>query len=138
MADLTPEQAIEKLRALPEDKQRQVLTRLSPEARKGILSRLKGGAAAPAALKVTAKASGPAAEIESTKQEYQKSGPVMRGISSFESGFGVPLSVQQHPSEAVKGIKMAALHPGLELDSLREMYNSMSEAQQQLINRKST
>lgn len=40
MADLTPEQAIEKLRTLPEDKQRAVLGRLSPEARKGILGKL--------------------------------------------------------------------------------------------------
>lgn len=47
MADLTPEQAIEKLRTLPEDKQRAVLGRLSPEARKGILGKLT--AKAPAA-----------------------------------------------------------------------------------------
>ena len=41
MADLTPEQAIEKLRTLPEDKQRAVLGRLSPEIRKGILTSLQ-------------------------------------------------------------------------------------------------
>lgn len=40
MADLTPEQAIEKLKALPEDKQRAVLGKLSPESRKGILASL--------------------------------------------------------------------------------------------------
>ena len=40
MADLTPDQAIEKLKALPEDKQRQVLTALSPDERKGILGKL--------------------------------------------------------------------------------------------------
>jgi len=35
--DMTPEQAIEKLRALPEAKQRELLARLAPEAKKGIL-----------------------------------------------------------------------------------------------------
>src|ERR1017187_656431 len=49
MADLTPQQAIEKLRALPEDKQRQVLTRLSPEERKGIIAQLQGGTSSAAA-----------------------------------------------------------------------------------------
>jgi hypothetical protein len=42
MADLTPDQAIEKLRALPEDKQRAVLMQLSPDERKGILGKLSG------------------------------------------------------------------------------------------------
>jgi hypothetical protein len=40
MADLTPDQAIEKLKALPEDKQRAVLMKLSPDERKGILGKL--------------------------------------------------------------------------------------------------
>src|SRR5882762_842407 len=45
MADLTADQAIEKLRTLPEDKQRQVLTALSPDERKGILTKLQGAPA---------------------------------------------------------------------------------------------
>jgi len=40
MSDLTPEQAIEKLRTLPEDKQRAVLSALSPDERKGIMGKL--------------------------------------------------------------------------------------------------
>lgn len=40
MADLTPEQAISKLRTLPEEQQRQVLQQLSPETRSGILKQL--------------------------------------------------------------------------------------------------
>lgn len=45
MAELTADQAIDKLRALPEDRQRAILSKLSPEVKKGILSKLK---AAPA------------------------------------------------------------------------------------------
>ncbi len=41
MGDLTKEQAIEKLRNLPEDKQKQVLLGLAPEMRKGILDQLQ-------------------------------------------------------------------------------------------------
>lgn len=41
MADLTAEQAIEKLRNLPEDKQKAVLLKLSPDQRKGILDQLQ-------------------------------------------------------------------------------------------------
>jgi hypothetical protein len=41
MADLTAEQAIEKLRNLPEDKQKAVLMKLSPDQRKGILDQLR-------------------------------------------------------------------------------------------------
>ena len=41
MDDLTPDQAIEKLRSLPEDKQRAVLMALSPDERKGILGKLQ-------------------------------------------------------------------------------------------------
>lgn len=37
---MTPDQAIAKLRTLPEDKQRKVLTALSPDERKGILGKL--------------------------------------------------------------------------------------------------
>ena len=39
---MTPEEAIAKLKALPEDKQRQVLGQLSPEDRSGILKQLSG------------------------------------------------------------------------------------------------
>lgn len=41
MADLTAEQAIEKLRGLPEDKQRAVLSKISPDQRQGILDLLR-------------------------------------------------------------------------------------------------
>jgi hypothetical protein len=41
MADLTAEQAIEKLRSLPEEKQAKILSQLDPEMRKGIMSRLR-------------------------------------------------------------------------------------------------
>jgi hypothetical protein len=48
MQDLTHDQAIDALRNLPEDKQRQVLGQLTPEQRQGILTKLQaGGAAAP-------------------------------------------------------------------------------------------
>jgi hypothetical protein len=41
MADLTAEQAIEKLRSLPEEKQAKVLSQLDPEMRKGIMAQLR-------------------------------------------------------------------------------------------------
>lgn len=42
MAELTSDQAIEALRKLPEDKQRLVIGKLTPDVRKGILSQLQG------------------------------------------------------------------------------------------------
>jgi hypothetical protein len=44
MPELTPEQAIEQLRKLPEERQRAVLGRLSPEIKQGILTKLKAPA----------------------------------------------------------------------------------------------
>lgn len=43
---MTPQEAITKLKGLPEDQQREVLSRLSPDERKGILSNLSGQSAA--------------------------------------------------------------------------------------------
>jgi hypothetical protein len=79
--------------------------------------------------------SGPAFEIEQEHERYRKSNPIVRAVSSFESGWGIPQSVQEHPSEAVKGVGMALMHPKLEAESLREMWNSMTAEQQQLIDR---
>ena len=39
---MTPQEAIAKLRALPEEQQRAVLGQLSPDERKGILTQLSG------------------------------------------------------------------------------------------------
>jgi len=140
MADLTPEQAIEKLKALPEDKQRQVLTALSPEQRKGILTKLQAPTAktAPAPVPKSfyqrAKAGEPPPEPTGFKP-YEEMGGLGRAVSSFESGFGIPQSVQKDPREALSGIGLAAMHPGLEYESLKEMWNSMTKAQQDLIDR---
>lgn len=49
MADLTPDEAITKLRTLPEDQQRAVLEKLSPDVRTGIMTKLKASPTAPAA-----------------------------------------------------------------------------------------
>jgi len=67
------------------------------------------------------------------KSFYQKQGAAGRYASSALSGFGVPESVQEHPSEAFQGAKLAVTHPGLEFESLKNMWNSMSESQQKLI-----
>jgi len=67
------------------------------------------------------------------KSFYQKQGAAGRYASSTLSGFGVPESVQEHPSEALQGAKLAVTHPGLEFESLKNMWNSMSESQQKLI-----
>ena len=48
MQDLTHDQAIDALRKLPEDKQRDVLGRLTPEERQGILTKLQAGGASAA------------------------------------------------------------------------------------------
>lgn len=48
MADLTPDEAITKLRTLPEDQQRAVLEKLSPDVRSGIMTKLKAAPGAPA------------------------------------------------------------------------------------------
>ena len=48
MQDLTHDQAIDALRKLPEDKQRDVLGRLTPEERRGILTKLQAGGASAA------------------------------------------------------------------------------------------
>lgn len=40
MADLTPDQAIQTLRGLPEDRQRAILGKLSPDVKRGIMSKL--------------------------------------------------------------------------------------------------
>jgi hypothetical protein len=79
--------------------------------------------------------SGPGYEIEQAATRYRESNPIQRAVSSFESGWGIPQSVQEHPSEALKGISMAVMHPKLEAESLREMWNSMSADEQQLIDR---
>lgn len=70
-----------------------------------------------------------------TTPEAKPEGAVSRFATSFNEGFGIPESVQRNPAEAVHGVKMAFQHPGLELDSLREMYNSASAAQQELLDR---
>jgi hypothetical protein len=41
MPDLSPDQAIQTLRGLPEDRQRAILAKLSPEAKQGIFAKLK-------------------------------------------------------------------------------------------------
>lgn len=128
--DLTPDQAIEKLRALPEDKQRAVLMRLRPDERKGILGKLQvKGKTAPAPR------GGPAADIEDEQARYQQAGPIYRGASSFQSGFGIPRNVQEKPTEALRGVAIAARHPGLEWDSLKDMWNGMDASQQDVIDR---
>lgn len=50
----------------------------------------------------------------------QKSAP-LRFVQSFNEGFGIPVSVQDKPSEGAQGIKLAIQHPSLLLDSLKEM-----------------
>ena len=82
------------------------------------------------------------------EQKWYRSQPwPVRMLSSFESGWGIPRSVQrggshelipgqpgQDPNaglrEAGQGIKAALLHPSLELESLRSIYNGFSTAQQ--------
>lgn len=140
MADLTPEQAIEKLRTLPEDKQRSVLMQLSPEQRKGILTQLKSGGGTPPKTAPTPNAipavlPGAGTDIQQEQERYKRSNPLQRAGSSFDSGFGIPQSVQEHPSEAAKGVGLAVLHPGLEWESLKSMYHGMSKDQQDLIDR---
>ena len=89
-------------------------------------------AAAPAA---SAKPSGPAADIEAEQERYKNASWIERGMSSLDSGFGIPQSVQEHPVTALKGVGLAIRHPGLELDSLQEMWNGMNESQQKVFER---
>jgi len=131
MADLSPEQAIEKLRALPEGQQRLVLGQLSADQRKGILTQLQGP------QKPTPTSQADIGKVFQREQEkgrdfYKGLGAVGKFTSSFESQFGIPESVQQHPSEAIQGLKMSVMHPGLEVESLREMWNGLSDAQKKL------
>jgi hypothetical protein len=136
MADLSPDEAIEKLRALPEDRQRKILSALSPEQKKGILAKLR--------VPATAKTAPPQEGFLQRTQEgkvppdlgttpYKELGAPSRAAVSFSEGFGIPQSVQEHPSEAAAGIGLAAMHPGLEVDALKQMWNGMNEQQQKLI-----
>jgi len=119
-------------KSFDEVKRTRLLSKMSPEQKKKLRGLLEGKTAAPA---TPALPSGPEFEIESEQKRYKESGPITRFLSSFESGFGIPQSVQEHPATAARGIGLAVRHPGLEVESLKQMWNSMSEAQQNLIDR---
>ena len=74
MAELTTDQAIEKLKTLPEDRQRAILSKLSPEIKKGILGKLT--AAPNAGLSSPAK---PSVEMKTGE------GPIATNLTSFET-----------------------------------------------------
>ncbi len=55
-----------------------------------------------------------------------------RFTRSFVSAMGIPESVQDNPSEALTGLKLAVQHPGLLMDSLKAMGHSLVDAQSNL------
>lgn len=61
-------------------------------------------------------------------------GAPTRFVQNFNESFGVPKSVQNNPSEAAQGIKMAVQHPSLEWESLKEMGKGMVNAQGEAYN----
>lgn len=58
-----------------------------------------------------------------------------RAALGFTTSFGIPESAARDPREILTGLRLAIQHPGLEADSLREMWNGMNEAQQDLVDR---
>lgn len=74
MADLTADQAIEKLKTLPEDRQRAILSKLSPDIKKGILSKLR-----------TAPNVWLAAPTRPSVEMKTGEGPIARNLTSFEA-----------------------------------------------------
>lgn len=56
-------------------------------------------------------------------------GAATRAVQAFNSSFGVPESVQDHPSEAVQGVKSAVMHPSTLIDSVSEMAKGFLPAQ---------
>jgi hypothetical protein len=89
---LSPDDAIAQLRKLPEDKQRLVLSRLSPDVRRGILAKLS----APAVASPSAPL--PSAVDEPVTPEELKAHPIAGHAANFGGG-------------AVKGLEQLFLHP---------------------------
>jgi hypothetical protein len=93
---LSPDEAIAQLRKLPEDKQRLVLSRLSPDVRKGILAQLTAAPAkAPSAVPPPPQSS--AVDQPVTAQEL-KEHPVAGHVANFGAG-------------AISTLRNAAEHP---------------------------
>lgn len=61
-----------------------------------------------------------------------KPGVVQRFATNFNSGFGVPESVQQNPMEGVQGLKMAVSHPSTLGASLQNIGSNAVDAQSNL------
>lgn len=75
------------------------------------------------------------ATVPDTTPKPRQRGPVERFAVNFNEGFGVPESVQYNPVEGIQGIGKAIQHPALEAESLKQMWDNMSTAQQDLIDR---
>jgi hypothetical protein len=80
MADLTPEQAITQLKSMPEDRQRAILSKLSPEVKKGILGKLTAAPNAGLASPVGVPPQGKLPNGGDTGE-----GVIARNMTSFEN-----------------------------------------------------
>lgn len=104
--ELTHDQGIEKLRALPEDKQRAVLQRLSPDERKGILAKLSTPARPPAGRPLPGAPKSDVYTWRNPKEFLQQTAEQLGEASQSEAGKGSTSDVWQ-------GGKLAAPRSGL-------------------------
>lgn len=114
MADLTPEQAIEKLKSLPEDRQRAILGKLSPDVKKSILGKLTATPNAGLA---------PAAGVPLPKGTLPNKGgtgegPLARNMTSFES------QLSQMPEGFVK-LLLAKHWPIIDSKNYKELWEDI-------------
>jgi hypothetical protein len=113
MADLTPDQAIEKLRTLPEDKQRAVLTQLSPDIRKGILAKLTSQSSTPGQKYQQARASGalPKKEVfTSGKEAIEQGAERLQEKAQEEQNLATPSMYRQGQYAGERSIPVRAGH----------------------------
>lgn len=119
-------------KSFDEAKRTRLLGKMTPDQKKKLRSTLE---AKPQVSAAPAPKTGAGDEIAAEQQRYKAASPIERGMSSFATGFGIPQSVQEHPTKALEGIGLAIRHPGLELDSLQEMWKGMNESQQKVFER---
>lgn len=95
---MTPDEAIAKLKGLPEAQQRAVLTRLSPEERSGVLAKLQGGAPAP--MKAQGKT-----QFEKDRDPYRYHKAIASGVAEGAKDFAEgAYNTARHPIDTASGL----------------------------------
>lgn len=140
MADLTPDQAIQTLKGLPEDRQRAILAKLSPEVKTGIMAKLKPPATPPPAeedwrdkfTKIDPHQRPTAADTANSPAALRYVGREgVRALSNIGAG---GLGVILHPVDTATGFLKSALdtNPAVafaeDIDSLRTGKQSPNDA----------